>query len=187
MISASSGSSSRSTSSVGPNSSIVCNACSSPILGSPPPPVPRMAQPRASERSAGSSSSRFMSERYPRAGVRAYMHGASKCTLLLLASTNAFLRPTAVAGCRFAGCDELVAEVGQDAAWLALARVAAAAAAGDQADDVVAAQRHARDLSEPRADRTTPAQHLDVVRRPVRAAVGAPRRIQVASPGDGEQ
>src|SRR5215469_207307 len=162
MISASSGSSSRSTSSVGPNSPIVCNACSSPILGSPPPPVPRTAQPRASERSAGSSSSRFMSERYPRAGVRAYTHGASKCTLLL-ASTDAFLRPIAVAGCRFAGCDELVAEVGQDAAWLALARIAAAAAAAsDQADDVVAAQRHARDLSEPRADRTTPAQHLDV-------------------------
>jgi hypothetical protein len=54
MIRASLGRSSRSTSSVGPNSCAACTAWSSPIRESPPPPVPSTAQPRASARKAGS-------------------------------------------------------------------------------------------------------------------------------------
>ena len=60
MISASSGSSSRSTRGTGPKSSVACSACSSVTYASPPPPAPSMAQPRARARSESGSSSLFM-------------------------------------------------------------------------------------------------------------------------------
>ena len=60
MISASSGNSSKSTNGTGPKSSVACNACSSATYESPPPPAPRMAQPRDRARNASGSSSLFM-------------------------------------------------------------------------------------------------------------------------------
>ena len=60
MISASSGNSSKSTNGTGPKSSVACNACSSVTYASPPPPAPRMAQPRDRARNASGSSSLFM-------------------------------------------------------------------------------------------------------------------------------
>ena len=60
MTRASPGSSSRSTRGTGPKSSVACRACSSPRYGSPPPPAPSTAQPRARARKESGSSRRFM-------------------------------------------------------------------------------------------------------------------------------
>src|SRR6266699_3919828 len=175
---------------------VIRSRCARRIAPSPPFSIfsmctvgaPTIPHGRMSASAGSSSRRRFMVERYLRDGVGAYTHTASIGLWFSWALTGLPGRLGCVELGRLGRGDQLVEQVSGHEIRLSLERVTVAAArAGHQPDHVAPAQPQPRDLAEARPDRLAVAQHLDVIGRAVPAAGGAPGRVQVPAPGDGEQ